>query len=72
MCLGLIFSGYLIENWAAVACKFCWMYQRLPITIPDIELDVSGPDKSLKHWTGNEMKNGSFFVVLKDLGKLQN
>ena len=41
---------------------FCWMYQILPITISDTELDISKPDKPLKHWTDSEIKEiaGSF------------
>ena len=63
-------SGYLSENWAAVDCIFSWMYQTLPITIPDIKLDVSEPDKPLKHLTGNEMRKWLVFCGLERSRKI--
>lgn len=70
LCPNLSFGGYVSENWAAVARLMCWMYQSIPIILTEEEIDVFEPTKSLKNWTGAEMRKWLVLHGMKRSGKV--
>ena len=59
-----VFSGYVSENWLAVARLSRWMYSLLPQILKDGSYDTSHPNTDVFKWTGAELRK---WLALRDL-----